>query len=168
MYVSDFPPERRNASFAVRTGTASAWALAGGQCSAVAASPFAIDARRVGQRVVLAVTGEIDMLTAPSLSAAIGNAQPCHELWVDLSNVSFMDSTGIPALVQAQRTLREAPHSFAVICPPGPVRRVFELSGVDGQMVLFPHRSAANGRAGAAWTDCFAVDYDSSRDGGCA
>jgi anti-sigma B factor antagonist len=112
--------------------------------------PFQINARRVGQRVVLAVSGEVDLLTAPDLSTAIQDAEPCHELWVDLTDVSFMDSTGISALVQAQRATRQARHSFAVICPPGPVRRVFELSGVDGHMMLFPHRSAANGRAGAA------------------
>jgi len=112
--------------------------------------PFQINVRRIGQRVVLAVTGEVDLLTAPDITAAIRDAEPCRELWVDLSHVSFMDSTGVAALVQGQRAAGQARHSFAVICPPGPVRRVLELSGVDGHIALFPHRSAANGRAGAA------------------
>jgi hypothetical protein len=34
-----------------------------------------------------------------------------------------------------------------VICPPGPVRRVLEISGVDAVLEVFPDRATANGRA---------------------
>src|SRR5262249_2999661 len=105
---------------------------------------FHIREHRVGRRVVLAISGEIDLSTAPQLSEAIVSADGCAELWIDLSDVSFMDSTGISALAAARQASHDKRVAFAVICPSGPVRRVLELSGMDRYLDLYPDRSAAN------------------------
>lgn len=105
---------------------------------------FHIQRHQVGRRIVLAVYGEVDIATAPRLGEAIGASTDCGELWVDLSEVSFLDSTGLSVLVAAQTSHRVAHTPFAVICPQGPVRRVLEISGVERHLDVFTDRSAAN------------------------
>jgi len=94
---------------------------------------------------LLAVSGEVDLGTAPMLKNAIAGVGGCSELWIDLSDVSFMDSTGLSELAAGRLANRDAQRAFVVICPPGPVRRVLELSGLDGYLEVFSDRSAANG-----------------------
>lgn len=54
------------------------------------------------------VEGEVDLYTAPQLwevlDAAIAGAP--HELVIDLSNVTFLDSSGLSLLVRAHKRLR--------------------------------------------------------------
>ena len=101
---------------------------------------------RVGHRAVLAVSGELDLATADTLQTAVDAAiaSGAAEIWVDLSHVAFMDSTGLRVLLRAQALLRARSKSFAVICPPGPVRRVFEVSGLDRSLAIHPDRAAAH------------------------
>jgi anti-sigma B factor antagonist len=89
-------------------------------------APFAVGELRAGNRIVLVAAGEIDIATVPALHAALARAYAtgADEVWLDLSAVDFMDSTGIHALVDAE-------HRLAVICPDGPVRRVLTVAGVD-------------------------------------
>ena len=84
----------------------------------------------------LAVKGEIDLATVPELEDAIdavfnANAQP---LAVDLRETSFMDSTGLKALVMANRRFDESGRQFAIAVSGGPVSRLIDLSGVDGSI----------------------------------
>jgi anti-sigma B factor antagonist len=84
----------------------------------------------------LAVEGEIDLATVPELERAIdavfnANSQP---LAVDLRNTSFMDSTGLKALVMASRRFDEKDRRFAIAVSGGPVSRLIDLSGVDGSI----------------------------------
>jgi anti-anti-sigma factor len=51
---------------------------------------------------------------------------------VDLRATTFMDSSGLAALIQAHR---QAPETLVLIDPSKPVRRILTLSGVD---TLFP------------------------------
>jgi anti-sigma B factor antagonist len=99
---------------------------------------------RVGHRLVLAAAGEIDLASAPLLRAALADAvaSGCAEIWLDLSTVGFMDSTGITAIVDARSTL-DGRH-FALICPDGPVRRVLEIAGVDRAIPVHASRAHAH------------------------
>lgn len=78
----------------------------------------------------VAVAGEVDLLTAPRLTAALDEvlAINVRRIVIDLTETTFMDSAGIHTLVQAQR--RAARRHFAVICGPGPVLRALELLGL--------------------------------------
>ena len=106
-----------------------------------------IDVReiRVGHRSVLAVTGELDIATSGTLRAAVDGAvnSGAAEVWVDLTHVQVLDSSGLRVLLGAQERLRERSKSLAVVCPPRPVRSVFETSGLD-QLTIFPDRAAAH------------------------
>ncbi|MBV8220742.1 MAG: STAS domain-containing protein [Solirubrobacterales bacterium] len=78
---------------------------------------------------LVAVGGELDLLTAPQLAAELEpilTADHRH-IAIDLTETSFMDSAGIHALVNIGNRARR---HFAVICPAGTVRRTIELVGL--------------------------------------
>jgi anti-anti-sigma factor len=78
----------------------------------------------------LIVAGEIDAASAAAFRAAIRAAAAVIEnppLHVDTSEVSFMDSSGLSALVGAYRKFRGG---IRVVAPSRPVKRALELTGV--------------------------------------
>ena len=88
-----------------------------------------VECREAGHRTVLAVSGEIDIASAPALRFALETALDAgpQELCVDLCATTFMDSSGLHVLVDAQQT---AEGRLTIVCPPGNVRRVLDLTGV--------------------------------------
>ena len=100
----------------------------------------------VGHRTVISVMGEIDVFAAPLLRRAVDDAlgQGGLELWIDLSETEFMDSSGLHALVDAHARVVELERRLTVICPPGPVRRVIDVSGLADQLPLAVDRAAAH------------------------
>jgi len=81
----------------------------------------------------IAVAGEIDLATVPELETAIESVlgSNSHPLVVDLRETSFMDSTGLKALVMANRRFDESGRRFAIAVSGGPVSRLLDLSGVE-------------------------------------
>ena len=80
---------------------------------------------------ILHLDGELDLAGAPRLGTAVeasqsgpGSALP---LVLDLSGVSFMDSTGVRALIDAARLSRERDRPFALFRPSSAVARVLDL-----------------------------------------
>ena len=69
---------------------------------------FATEASRSNGTAVVAVRGELDLYTAPqlweTLDAAIAGTP--HELVIDLSDVTFVDSSGLSVLIRAHKRLR--------------------------------------------------------------
>jgi anti-anti-sigma factor len=63
---------------------------------------------------------------------------------IDCENVSFIDSSGLGALVLVFKTLKEV-HSRMVICSINEqVRILFELTGMDKVFEIFPSQVAFN------------------------
>jgi anti-sigma B factor antagonist len=86
---------------------------------------------------VLSVEGELDLSSAPELKWALAEVQssgPRHVV-VDLSRVSFIDSTALGVLVGAQRSLRPGVR-LAIACTEENVMRIFELTGLDGMFEI--------------------------------
>ena len=80
----------------------------------------------VGGAAVVTVTGEIDLSTGDALAFALTDACASGlDTVVDLSQVEFMDATGLRHLEHAQRTLAEHGHSLRIVHSPAPVRRLF-------------------------------------------
>jgi anti-sigma B factor antagonist len=79
---------------------------------------------------VLEVAGEVDLLTAGRLTGEIDREVRCGtgDVVVDLRRTEFLDSAGVHILLNAQRRLTRQGRGLAIICPDGPVRRVFELA----------------------------------------
>jgi anti-anti-sigma factor len=106
--------------------------------------PLVAGHRRDGRRHVVELAGEIDIATIDGVRTAYDHALagPGRELWVDLSAVEFMDSTGIAALLDLRRRADDG-REVVVVCPDGPVRRLLELTGLDQLMgVQRAHSSA--------------------------
>ena len=82
--------------------------------------------------VTISVTGEIDSSNCTELHdellrAAAGDDGRCT---VDLSGVSFMDSSGLRALLIGHRALSDAGKAFVVAGVSDSVRRLLEITGL--------------------------------------
>ena len=53
------------------------------------------------------------------------------ELVFDLCDVSFIDSSGLHVLVEAHRQMTAKGGTVQIVCPPGQVRKIFELTAID-------------------------------------
>lgn len=95
---------------------------AGFRCTVQAEAPDAIR---------LMVRGELDLLTAPQLADAFADAPPLALLILDLSELTFIDSSGLHAILAGRALLAEAGCRL-VLAPAGHhVQRVFEITGTN-------------------------------------
>jgi anti-anti-sigma factor len=85
---------------------------------------------------MVAVTGEIDPTTAALFRTALEEAGTrAPRVVVDLSGVTFIDSTGISALIHAHQSVR--PPGTLVLRSPSPTaRRLLDLTGLDQIMSI--------------------------------
>ncbi len=87
---------------------------------------------------VIAVTGELDVFTAPALEAALHESieQGNADIVVDLSGVEFLDSTGLGVMVKALKWAREAGGGLRVVATQERITKVFTITGLDEVMQL--------------------------------
>ncbi|PTL59914.1 STAS domain-containing protein [Paraconexibacter algicola] len=88
--------------------------------------------RHDGDTVVLALRGEADLSTAPPVGDRVRELVEAGEehLQVDLTELSFLDSTAVGVLLRARRESVDAGASFDLVCPEGPAHRVLDLLGL--------------------------------------
>jgi anti-anti-sigma factor len=105
-----------------------------------------IAVRRIGHRAVLEIGGEIDFGTAPLVlqHAASELGDGVRDLWIDLAATTFIDVVGVHAVLDIQALAAQYGCRVAVIAPPGPIRRVFDLTGTAARLALFADRSEAH------------------------
>jgi anti-sigma B factor antagonist len=84
--------------------------------------------------VIVAVAGELDLCTGSLLDEQLDRAIGPLRVVVDLRGLQFMDSTGIKALLRADRRLREVGGRLVVVPGPRAVHKLFELTGLDGSL----------------------------------
>ena len=96
---------------------------------------------------VIAVTGELDLSAASRFAITLSRAadSPAEGLMVDLSNCSFIDSTGVSLLLNASRRQTRAREGLAIVCPNPTPHRVFEMTGTLDTLNVVADRAA--GRA---------------------
>lgn len=83
-----------------------------------------------GRRIVLRVSGELDLAAERLLVAAAVDAGP--DVVVDLSDTSFLDASGIRAIEQAARQCRRRGGSLAVLHPRPFQRQLLVRVGLEG------------------------------------
>jgi anti-sigma B factor antagonist len=90
-----------------------------------------ISAASAADATVLALSGELDIASAPELERALDELGPSNprRLVIDLTDVTFMDSTGLRALLLARQRTEQGDHELVLRPGPRQVQRVFELSG---------------------------------------
>ena len=97
--------------------------------------------------LMVAVAGEVDMSTAPRLLEILDAVSDAPRLVVvDLSEVGFLDSSGLNALVKGQRRLASRGIVLRVVVPSDhAVRRVFAIARLEDQLQIV--ESAEDARA---------------------
>jgi anti-sigma B factor antagonist len=100
---------------------------------------FAITDRQLdGDRHVVAVTGEIDLFTAPEFKQRVSgpiDAGRSHVI-VDLSGTTFIDSSSLGVLIGAHRRLKLRGGSLVVVCDNDAIVKTFRITGLDGVFTL--------------------------------
>ena len=91
-----------------------------------------VSERRDGDTVTLLLAGELDIATAGRVEALLTGAEAgdARQIVLDLSGLTFMDSTGVRLVLAAHIRSREDSGRLALVRGPDAVHRVFELSGV--------------------------------------
>jgi anti-sigma B factor antagonist len=81
-------------------------------------------------RTIIRAEGEVDVMTAPKLSAYLDSVLRSRDtdVAVDLTETTFLDSAGLHVLLNAARRLTRRSRRLIVVCAPGPVRHVIELA----------------------------------------
>ena len=99
---------------------------------------FQVQKHQADGAVVLAVSGDVDMVTAPRLAEAIDEAIAARPaaLIVDLSAVQFLASAGMTVLVHAQAQV-VPPTRFAVVADGPATSRPIKLMGIDSTFALY-------------------------------
>lgn len=107
--------------------------------------PLAVERTESDGCELLAVEGELDVATAPRMIAALNDAfaNISLPLVVDLSRVDFMDSTGLALLINAHRRVVKRGRGFAIVCPRGPLTRIFEIADMIQTLHVCPDRHSA-------------------------
>ncbi len=101
------------------------------------------------QYSVVVAEGEIDVATSPMLHDELAKAESPYVV-VDLTGVSFFDSTGLGVLIGALRDAREAGGWVRLVGAADPVVRVLEITKLDTMFPLYDTVEAAAGADAAA------------------
>jgi anti-sigma B factor antagonist len=95
---------------------------------------------------ILVVGGEVDYEVSPQLKAHMMRALKAgsRRLILDLTDVTFIDSTAIGVLAGVVDKLDEAGGgSLSVVCTHEKVMQIFEITGLDSVITLHPSREDA-------------------------
>jgi anti-sigma B factor antagonist len=95
--------------------------------------------RHEGDVSVVSARGEVDVFTAPGLDTELDAliAAGSARLVVDLSDVAFLDSTGLGVLVKALKHAREAGGWLHLVVTSDRIRKIFEITGLDASIPIF-------------------------------
>jgi anti-sigma B factor antagonist len=112
---------------------------------------YLIDHDPIDRGHLIVASGELDIAATPRLSTVLAMAAATRggRLVLDLSDVSFIDSTALGTILKAAAQFDESGKLLAVVVPDGPVRRLFEMTNLTQRFRLFGTRSGALAADGA-------------------
>jgi anti-sigma B factor antagonist len=89
---------------------------------------------------VFELTGSLDIATSPTVRAALTSASERggHQLIVDLTQVDFLDSTGLGALIGGQRRAREFGGEVRLVAKEGQILRLLRITGLLKVFSVYP------------------------------
>ena len=93
---------------------------------------------------IVAVAGEVTFSNVGELNGRLEAAlRKAQQLVVDLTDVTFIDSSGLSALLTASSKARERGGAVALVLADGEPPSIFRFRGVDRLLALYPSREAA-------------------------
>ncbi len=98
-----------------------------------------------GDAIVYRLGGSLDMATSPSLRAALIEAadEGKHDILVDLSQLEFLDSTGLGALIGAHRRALEHGGHVRLVVGEGQIQRLLMITGLMRVFSVYASMDAA-------------------------
>lgn len=116
-------------------------------------SSFAVRSSRDGGELTLVVTGDLDHATSHRLPEAVHESAEAEgapeRVVVDLSAVSFIDSTGLGALIRVQQDLTGEGGGTTVLRGLAPkFRRLLEMTGLDRDLIVETGGTGGTGETG--------------------
>ena len=106
----------------------------------LAAEQFAVEARRRRRTALVALRGELDLLTVSKVAEVLDGLQPradgLRHVVLDLRGLTFMDVRGLKELIRQNEFARSNRHNLAVVRGTAAIQRVLELTGVEEMLVL--------------------------------
>lgn len=96
---------------------------------------------------IVAVNGDVELHSAANLRQELQRVceQPHVHCIVDMSEVPFIDSTGVGVLVGALKRAHEQGGTLTILAPQPRVRRVFEITGLLDSLIIHDSLQAATG-----------------------
>jgi anti-sigma B factor antagonist len=89
--------------------------------------------------VTVCVAGDVDMATAPDVREALQRAGASEgDIVVDLGRCTFLDSSGLAVIVEANRQTRAAGHRFALRAPGRRVVQLLEVTSLRDEIEVEP------------------------------
>jgi anti-sigma B factor antagonist len=115
--------------------------LHGGSLGAIeeAIVEVSVTSRPSGERTVVRVAGEIDVYTAPVLREELTRLSDAghNDLVVDLTEVPFMDSTGLGVLVGALKRVKTHGGELSLVIDQEKVLKVFRITALTQVFPIF-------------------------------
>ena len=108
------------------------------------APQFDVSVDRLSATAVVRVSGELDIATVPVLADVLrGLAQPCDRVVLDLSALTFIDSTGLTLAVTEYRRAARDGVELVLAGATDNVLDVLRLTGLDVAMPMAPDVASA-------------------------
>jgi anti-sigma B factor antagonist len=107
---------------------------------------FSIEDRRIGDGAhVVAVSGEIDLFTAPEFKQRVTApiAAGAERVVIDLTETTFVDSSSLGVLIGAHRRLKSLGGRLVIVCDTDAILKTFRITGLDGVFTLVSTVDAA-------------------------
>jgi anti-sigma B factor antagonist len=114
--------------------------------AAVAALEINTERRDDGATVV-ALVGELDLVNASSLERELESieAKPSETLIVDLRGISFIDSTGLRAVIAADQRARAGDRRLVVVAGAPAVDRLFSVTQLEQRLDIVDDPDSVSG-----------------------
>jgi anti-sigma B factor antagonist len=91
-----------------------------------------------GAALLFKLRGSLDLATSPTVRAALSDAQKTKkDVIVDLTQLEFLDSTGLGALIGAHRRAAEHGGSLRLIVREGPIFRLLTITGLIRVLAVY-------------------------------
>jgi len=94
---------------------------------------------------VVVLEGEIDIYSAPEFKEVLVNSIEggAHRIIVDLTEVTFIDSTALGVLVSGAKRVRPRNGNLDIVCSDENIIRIFEITGLDRIFGIYASRDEA-------------------------
>ena len=101
---------------------------------------------------VIALAGEVDLYTAPEFKQQLLDVigKGAHDVVVDFTNTTFIDSTTLGVLVGGVKRLRTNDGRLSLVCSDRNITKIFEITGLDRVFTIHGTRDEALSAIGSA------------------